>query len=209
MDVDSLVQGASRQSGTLDLIGGPMFSGKTTELLRRLFIEAEIGLNVLYINHSNDNRSEGPFSTHNPLYKKELSTMSNVSFISAVQLSNLDFKCDVIGIDEAQFFDDLVDVVEKMVEKEGKHVIVSGLNGDFRRRKFGHLLDLEPLSDSYTKLQSYCKQCAMSTPKKRTLAPFSHRISRVGDVNEVGGYNKYIPVCRECYLHLNSCTPTC
>lgn len=154
----------------LDLIGGPMFSGKTTELLRRLFNEAEIGMNVLYINHSDDTRSDNHFSTHNPLYKKKLAEKSNISFISAEKLSNVNVdEYDIIGIDEAQFFTDLYNVVKNMVECQDKHVIAAGLNGDFRRQKFGQLLDLEPLADSYTKLQSLCKLCAGLYPKKTNI----------------------------------------
>lgn len=192
--------------GTLDLIAGPMYSGKTTELLRRLFNEAEVGLNVLYINHSSDNRSKGSFSTHNPLYKEKLSSQSNVTFKTGetlLEVVKFDDEFDVIGIDEGQFFSDLYDVVSTLVEAHSLHVIVSGLNGDFRRKKFGSILDLEPLSDSYTKLTSYCKICAET--KTRKAAPFTLKIG--GDsskTTEVGGRDTYIPVCRGCYQTHNS-----
>ncbi len=192
------------QAGCLDLISGPMYAGKTTELLRRLFNEAEVGLNVLCINHSSDNRSKGPFSTHNPLYKEKLSEESKVSFVSTVYLKNIEntvCKYDTIGIDESQFFDDLISEVKKYVDNYGKHVIVSGLNGDFKREMFGDLLKLEPFSDSYTKLYSYCKNCAKD--KIKTRAIFTHKISSSKSIIEVGGKEKYMPVCRKCYLKLN------
>jgi thymidine kinase len=192
-------------SGTLDLISGPMFSGKTTEVLRRLFNEAEVGLKVLYINHSSDNRSNGPFSTHNPLYKEKLSVESNVTFASTDYLAFFTpviYKYDVIGIDEGQFFEDLYDTVCLWVETHSKHLIVAGLSGDFRRKKFGAILELEPFSDTYTKLTSYCKICAQN--KKRNIAPFTHKISgNISTTKEIGGSDKYIPVCRKCYELMN------
>ncbi len=192
--------------GTLDIISGPMFSGKSTMLLQKLIIETEIGFKILYINHSKDTRSTEPYSTHNPLYKEKLCKMNNISLISVPYLGDIDVsRYDVIGIDEAQFFDccDLTESVTKMVEKEGKHVIAAGLTGDFRRVKFGALLDLEPLSDTFTKLSSFCQICANNNPKRRTPAPFTHR--KIGDELEfnsvdVGGCEKYIPVCRKCYI---------
>lgn len=202
----------NKQEGTLDLIGGPMFSGKTSELLKRLFNEAEIGLKVLYVNHSSDNRSEGPFSTHNPLYKEKLSQMSKVDFTSAKDLSEIFLSdkfqiYDVIGVDEAQFFGDLTKIVEILVDKLHKQVIVAGLNGSYKRRGFGNgfgnILELEPLSDTYTKLKSFCRRCAESIPRRRREAPFTHRIDSTEGIKIVGGKDKYMPVCRSCYTDLN------
>ncbi len=193
------------QVGCLDLIAGPMYAGKTTELLRRLFNEAEVGLKVLCINHSSDNRSKGPFSTHNPLYKKKLSEESKVSFISTPLLKDIDEMVkgyDTIGIDESQFFPDLVSEVTKYVDVYGKHVIVSGLSGNFKREMFGEILKLEPLADSYTKLYSYCKNCAKD--KIKTMAIFTHKFETSSQkIIDVGGKEKYIPVCRKCYLKFN------
>ena len=80
--------------GTLDLIGGPMFSGKTTELLKRLFVESETdpSSNILYINHESDTRSENNFSTHNPLYKQKLEQESKVLFMSVACLADIENK---------------------------------------------------------------------------------------------------------------------
>jgi len=189
---------SANDSGSLDLIAGPMYSGKTTELLRRLFNEAEVGMRVLYVNHSLDNRSEEPYSTHNPLYKERLSDRSSVTMKTASYLKEVEVDdFDVIGIDEAQFFEDLECVVD-WVDNLRKHVIVSGLNGDAKRSSFGKILSLEPYSDTYTKLQSYCKICAEQ--KKRSLAPFTHKFSGSGEQTDVGAGDKYIPVCRSCYL---------
>ncbi len=189
--------------GSLELISGSMFSGKTTELLRRLLIDAEIGFKVAYINHKRDTRGAGQFSTHNPLYKERLSGRTDIKFLSSGSLRELEIKeYDVIGIDEAQFFPDLASVVPGWVDTHHKKVIVAGLTGDFRRCKFGQLLDLEPMSDTYTKLKSYCQQCAKS--KKVVDALFTHRIVPSTEQISVGGAESYIPVCRKCYNRLTA-----
>jgi thymidine kinase len=189
--------------GTLDLISGPMFSSKTTMLLGRLFSEAEIGLKVLYINHSIDDRSEGNFSTHNPLYKNS-PFHKKVTFKVLTKLSEITplvKNYDVIGIDEGQFFEDLFKEVKYLVEDLNKHVIVAGLNGSYKREPFGQFLQLEPLSDTYTKLSAWCLEC--SKTKKRTSAPFTHKLIESSILKETGGIDKYIPVCRKCYNKLN------
>jgi len=191
--------------GSLELIGGPMFSGKSSEILRRLLIDVEIGFRVAYINHKADTRSSGPFSTHNPLYKESLEK-KNLEFLTSEHLSDLTKDIqnfDVIGIDEAQFFGDLAKVVPRWVDSLNKKVIVAGLTGDFCRRKFGQLLDLEPMADTYTKLSSCCLPCARSK-KRKINAIFTHRMTKTGTQVKVGGAESYIPVCRECYLRLNS-----
>lgn len=191
--------------GTLDLIGGGMCAGKTTELLRRLFNESEAGLKVLYVNHSSDTRSTSHYSTHNPLYKMKLSEETKVKFITIDNLSKLKSvisKYDVIGIDECQFFEGLYENVKYIVDIEKKHVIVSGLNGDFRRNKFGNLLDLIPIADTYKMLRAYCKNCSKN--KIRRKASFSHIVKQTNQVKNVGGTDMYIPLCRECYLNINN-----
>ena len=192
--------------GSLDIITGPMFSGKSTELLRRLFIDVEMGYKILYVNHSDDTRSDGPYSTHNPLYKEKLEHANGVEFVSSSLLSELNYdfisSFDVIGIDEGNFFEDLYDTVKLFVESYNMRVIVAGLSGSFERKKFGQILDLEPLSDSFTKLQSYCKHC-MTEYRRKRLAPFTHRVNGGTQEKQVGGHGDYIPVCRECHQQLN------
>lgn len=192
----------SDERGILDLIWGPMFSGKTTEVLRRAFVEAEIGMKVLYINHSFDDRTDEPFSTHNPLYKERLSTHTHIDFLKTADLNSVDVKgYDVIVIDEAQFFEDLALCVKLLVDLCRKHVIVCGLIGDYQRKTFGSISELLPLADSCTMLTSHCRECAKY--KIRTPAPFVHRFSGGDSKVEVGAGDKYIPVCRKCYLSLN------
>lgn len=103
--------------GRLDCIVGCMKSGKSSELLRRLSIESEIGYKVLYINTKKDTRCiEGSsFSTHNPLFTNGISLQNTTNIISLFVLNLKEVNVEeysVIGVDEAQFFDDLEVVIE-------------------------------------------------------------------------------------------------
>jgi|GEM_PF-1265846 len=171
----------------------------TSELLKRLVNESHANLNVLYVNHSFDTRSSSSYSTHNPLYKREISN-HNVTFTVAKNISEISDeeykKYDVIGFDEAQFFEDIVNVIH-LVEDLKKHVIIAGLNANFKREPFGDLYKLEPYSDSYTKLNAYCKICA--SQKIKSIAHFTKRLSSSNSIIEIGGDDLYIPVCRKCY----------
>nr|WQM87172.1 thymidine kinase [Marseillevirus cajuinensis] len=180
----------------LEIICGPMKSGKTTELRRRLGVFASIGMRVLYVNSTKDTR-KGPenvsnFSTHNSgLSGKSPFDSQKVLFIKDIDASGY----DVVGIDEAQFFKekDIVDRVMELVSM-GKRVVISGLDGDFRQKKMGKFLNLLPQADSICKLTAYCDMCA-----KRALmipAPFTKRLSDETEQEVVG--NEYASVCRAC-----------
>jgi|688.fasta_scaffold24127_6 thymidine kinase len=191
-------------SGSLDCIIGSMKSGKSSELLRRLTIDSEIGYKVLYINSSKDTRClDGvPYSTHNPLFINGLKS-ENIDSIAVFNLSvgiNVE-NYDVIGIDEAQFFEDLVESVLIWVEKYHKKVVVAGLTATYERKKFGKILDLEPYSDTFVKLSGLCEKCA---PKERNHSVFTHKIVKNGLIEDIGGKDKYMSLCRKCYLELNS-----
>ena len=189
-------------SGYLDVIIGPMYSGKTSYLLRELNIFSKMGANVLYINHSLDNRDEtNDFSTHNPIITK----IGDISSQKTDDLFKLYEKCksyDVIGIDESQFFNGLKDFVLKMVEIEGKRIIVTGLSGNFKREMFGEILSLIPCCDRLTKLSSCCQKCARTKLIKE--AHFSYRLTDENKDVMIGGSNEYVPLCRECFLHYTS-----
>ena len=179
----------------------------SSALLRKLTQLAEMGLAACYINHGIDNRAQTAYSTHSPLLQnQELSiTTMKTCDLQALDMGSLK-KHDVIGIDEAQFFDEsLISFVRELVDVHNKYVIVVGLDGNFRREKFGHILDLIPLADNVTKLHAYCKECA-ATDKKLVRALFTHYTAPEKDVENtviVGGAEKYQPVCRNCYLALN------
>jgi len=184
----------------LDLILGTMFSGKTTYILSQIAKMAELNYLILYINIEFDNRSETLFSTHNPFFdthkdfiKKE-SIKNNVEMIKVKNLLDIDIeKKDVIIIDESHFFDDLIEFVNKCLDAN-KYVIVSGLIADFKGNKFGKTLDLIPMCSNIKRLHAYCAECAKD--KKCCIATYSKRIVKCKKSIDIGGSEKYIPVCR-------------
>ena len=99
---------------------------------------------------------------------------------------------DVIGIDEGQFYPDLVDKVEEFVRKD-KLIIISALDGTFERKPFGQIPSLIPLADDVIKLRAICMQCGQE-------APFTHRLVSNKEVELVGWKDLYEPVCRHCYV---------
>lgn len=190
----------------LDIIIGPMYAGKSTELLRRLHTMSEVGFKCVYINHSVDSRSMEAYSTHNPALK--IGESSKLSMIKMSNLHDLEDKIlthtDVIGIDEAQFFDDL-SCIDTWITVYKCRVIVAGLDSDFRKQKFGKILDLIPNCNSVTKLLAYCEHC--SKKRKVCMAPFTAR--KIMDttlddtVVSVGSHDKYSALCRNCHANNN------
>jgi thymidine kinase len=190
----------TENGGQLDIILGTMFSGKTTFILSKIAKMAELNYSILYVNIEFDNRSEQMFSTHNPFFdthvdfvKKE-SIKKNVQMIKSKTLVNLDIaNKDVVIIDESHFFDDLVDFVNKCLDLN-KYVIVAGLIADFKGNKFGKTLDLIPICSNIERLHAYCSECAKD--KKCSIAVYSKKIVKCRKSIDIGGSEKYIPVCR-------------
>lgn len=198
--------------GQLFIYLGPMFSGKSSKLLQELSTYADIGMTTLYINHADDDRStqgDDKVSTHSSQYfglSKRVDSRK-VSSLSTIDPSHpTDYQ--VIGIDESQFFNDLVPTVTHWVQQEHKIVICVGLDGDAFMKPFGHLLELIPLADRVEKLNAKCHRCLENL---RTLrehgksmafvgplcpAPFTRRLTHETSQKVVGGADKYIPVCR-------------
>jgi thymidine kinase len=190
------------REGKLDIILGCMFSGKSSALLRKLSQLNEMGEKVLYINHSIDNRSTTTYSTHCKLTKgREL-------LFDSIKLANFENyvvneNYNVVGIDEAQFFDSsLLSFVNNLLQNK-KYVIVVGLDGTFEQKPFGHILQLIPYADNVVKLHAYCKIC-YDKHKILKTAIFSHRISNSNSEVLVGASESYIPVCRNCLELTNS-----
>lgn len=190
----------TENGGQLDIILGTMFSGKTTYILSKIAKIAELNYSILYINIEFDNRSELIFSTHNPFFdthvdfvKKE-SIKNNVQMIKSKTLMNLDItNKDVVIIDESHFFDDLVEFVNKSLDLN-KYVIVAGLIADFKGNKFGKTIDLIPICSNIERLHAYCSECAKD--KKCSIAVYSKKIVKCKKSIDIGGSDKYIPVCR-------------
>lgn len=171
-----------------------MFSGKTSKLIHDLETLSTIGLNALYINSNIDVRSEDAYSSHNQI--KVLSR--KIKFIKTSLLKDIDvLNYEVIGIDEAGFFDDLEIIIE-WVDKLGKILIVAGLDGDYKRKPFGKTLNLIPYADRVIKFNSYCLECMKEGNIKS--APFTYRKCNNQEDIVVGGDEKYSSLCRKHYL---------
>ena len=192
----------NRNIGKLDIITGTMFSGKTSYLLNKISLMVELNLKVLYINIDFDDRSELEYSTHNPFFnnldfKKRDKINENLTLIKSRDLSNIATDAyDIIMIDEAHFFDDIVKFTKKLLENK-KHIVIATLIADFKGNKFGKVLDLLPICDEIIKLESYCIEC--SKQKKINKAVYSKRITKNKESIDIGGSDKYIAVCREHY----------
>jgi thymidine kinase len=200
--------------GKLDIILGTMFSGKTSYMISKISFFADLGFKILYLNIEFDNRCESAFSTHNPFinakeYQKKGNIQKNVTMIKTKNLQNLpniDYNnFDIVIIDEAHFFEDLVEFTKKLLDAK-KYVIVGSLIADYKGNKFGNVYDLIPLCDDVIRLQAYCGICA--TEKRYRVAIYSKRMSESEETIEIGGSEKYVPVCREHYSDNNIKTKT-
>ena len=184
-------------SGKLNIVIGPMFSGKSTELLR-IYNKYKTKYKILVINHKTDNRyGQNNIYTHN---KDSCDCISFLDLFEYYKFFDDEYKkqFDVILIDEGQFFDDLYDYCKDMVDKEKKIVYVFGLSGDFKRKSFGEILDLVPIADNIIHLKSICYSCNDVKDASFTMRKTSNK-----EQVSVGGEGEYIAVCRECWLNKN------
>jgi thymidine kinase len=177
----------SGKRGTIEVITGSMFSGKTEELIRRLRRAQFAGLKVEIFKPSLDKRySEDRVVSHDD--KSIVSTP--VDNASSILL--LAGEVDVVGIDEAQFFDSsIVEVCNKLADN-GVRILIAGLDMDFMGNPFGPIPALLSIAEFITKVHAICMRCG-------SLAQFSFRKSEEEQVVVLGEKDKYEPLCRECY----------
>uniref|UniRef100_A0A6C0HA62 thymidine kinase n=1 Tax=viral metagenome TaxID=1070528 RepID=A0A6C0HA62_9ZZZZ len=181
----------NNECGYLEIFLGPMFSGKTSKLIELYKQYSFCNIPLAVINHSSDTRYDDTMlSTHDKIMIPCIQTSTLVPVIN--DMDNV----DVILINEGQFFEDLYDFVVDML-KFNKKIYVSGLDGDFKREKFGKILDLIPLCDKVTKMTSLCGLCKNGSP-----GLFSMRLTNEKEQMLIGSSN-YIPVCRYCYEENN------
>ncbi|MFH2141506.1 MAG: thymidine kinase [Bacteroidota bacterium] len=179
----------SKRSGWIEVIVGSMFSGKTEELIRRLK-RAEIArLKVEIFKPKIDTRySDEEVVSHDE--KAIRSTPVDMSANILLMSNNV----DVIGIDEAQFFDNGLTEVCNQLANMGIRVIVAGLDMDFMGKPFGPIPWLMASAEYVTKVHAICTRCG-------NLAQYSYRFSKSDKLVLLGETDEYEPLCRPCYYN--------
>ena len=188
-----MIRSAPGTGGWLEVICGPMFSGKSEELIRRLRRVEIAGQRVLIVKPSVDDRFDVSHIVSHAGAKMRAVAVEN----AADALGRSD-GYDAIGIDEAQFFDDeIVDVVRTLVAR-GRRVVVAGLDRDFRGEPFGAMPLLLCMAEFVDKLQAVCHACGGTATRTQRLldgmpAPFD------GETIQIGALDSYEARCGACY----------
>ncbi|KAG1687980.1 hypothetical protein DVH05_004499 [Phytophthora capsici] len=172
--------------GNLQLIIGPMFSGKSTELIRRIHRYQHAKLECLVVKYLFDTRhSEEMLSTHDKVFVEAMP----VQTLAEVR-PFLD-ECDVIGIDEGQFYPDLVEFCQEAANM-GKVIVVAALDATFERKAFDSVVELIPTAEKVVKLNAICSSCGQD-------AAFTRRLIADTTLELIGGSEMYEPRCRQCF----------
>ncbi|WP_316813125.1 thymidine kinase [Pedobacter heparinus] len=173
--------------GSIEVICGSMFSGKTEELLRRLK-RAEIAkLNVEIFKPRTDTRYD-----ETAVVSHDLNSIESTPVVNSTAILLLKADTQVVGIDEAQFFDDnLPEVCNKLAQK-GIRVIVAGLDMDFQGRPFGPVPALMAIAELVTKVNAVCVRCG-------SPAVYSYRTAASESKILLGEKDSYEPRCRHCF----------
>lgn len=178
--------------GWIEVISGSMFSGKTEELLRRMRRAKIAKLRVEIFKPVVDNRySDDEVVSHdaNSIRCTTVESSGNILLLSG--------DIDVVGIDEAQFFDMGLVRVCNTLANQGVRVIIAGLDMDFKGNAFGPIAGLLAIAEYVTKVHAICVRCG-------DLAHFSYRFNPSSKLVEVGAGESYEAVCRTCYNRLSS-----
>lgn len=198
-------------SSKLDIILGPMFSGKTTKLLE--IMDALDNQNIKYIavkpqiDDRYTTKENSNFIVSHNLKKKECQVVQNLDQVlvqiknNKTILSTRSESIEYVIVDEGQFFQNLYNFCVVCLERFNINVIVTGLDGDYQRKPMGEILNLLPICNTITKLSSKCNICQKD-------AIFTHRISNEKDQVLIGGSDKYIPLCRYHYVLENNLLTT-
>jgi thymidine kinase len=191
MFLENTVDKSSKQ-GWIEVITGSMFSGKTEELIRRLkrarFAKQKIEIFKprIEVRYSVE---EVVSHDENAIHSTPVDSASNI-----LLLAN---EVEVVGIDEAQFFDDGLVSVCNQLANSGIRVIVAGLDMDYRGIPFGPMPKLLSIAEYVTKVHAICVRCG-------TLANHTHRLSEDDKLIVLGETDIYEPLCRGCYYKANS-----
>ncbi len=176
-----------RTQGWIEVIAGSMFSGKTEELIRRMKRAKIAQQKTMIFKPKVDTRySEDKVVSHNA------NSIDSIPVAKAEDILELANGYEVIGIDEAQFFSDiLVEVCNRLADK-GIRVIVAGLDMDFAGKPFGPIPRLFAIAEYVSKVHAICMRCGK-------LAQYSHRLSDNDKQFLLGEKDIYEPLCRKCY----------
>ncbi|MEA3504555.1 MAG: thymidine kinase [Bacteroidota bacterium] len=178
----------SESKGTIEVVCGSMFSGKTEELIRRINRARIANQKVEIFKPELDKRyDKQDVVSHNK------NAITSTPIENASQILLMTNNAEVIGIDEAQFFgDDLPDVCTQLANS-GVRVIVAGLDMDFQGNPFGSMPEILAIADFVTKVHAICINCG-------ALAQFSFRKIKNDNKVLLGEMENYQPLCRRCYL---------
>lgn len=177
----------SHKSGWIEVVCGSMFSGKTEELIRRLKRAQIAHMRVEIFKPAVDTRYD-----KQDVVSHDASRIPSTPVTAAQNILLLADAVDVVGIDEAQFFDpEIVTIIETMARK-GVRVIVAGLDMDFSGKPFGPMPDILATADYITKLHAICVCCG-------AIANFSYRKTEGIQKILLGETESYEPRCRTCY----------
>ena len=177
----------AKQSGWMEVICGSMFSGKTEELIRRLRRAEMAGQKVEIFKPKLDVRyADAEVVSHNQ------TKIRSTPVESPNEILLLGLTCDVVGIDEAQFFDESIVDVANLLANSGIRVVIAGLDMDFMGRPFGPIPNLMATAEYVTKVHAICKRTG-------NLANYSMRISASKDLVELGEMESYEAVSRKVF----------
>lgn len=191
-------------SGYLRLTLGPMFSGKTMDLVSSATRYRDLGCKCLIINHSLDVRdTTGQCKCLTFHSGATINIPDDITMISTDDLSKVDVTgYKYIAVDEIQFFP-CVEPCLRWVDELGCHVFISGLNGSSERQLMGHVAELLPHCDD-VKIHKACCLVCLKEKGVLTDAIFTHcKVTKSSEVC-IGGSDLYQPLCRACYLKLNN-----
>ena len=177
---------SSEKRGWIEVVCGSMFSGKTEELIRRLKRAQIANMKVEVYKPATDTRYD-----KSKVVSHDSNSIPSTPVDKAVNILMLAEHADVVGIDEAQFFDEEVIRVCEALVSQGKRVIVAGLDMDYLGKPFGPMPQLLAIADFITKLHAICVQCGH-------LANVSYRTSAEEGTVVLGEKNNYEPRCRIC-----------
>ncbi len=189
---DMFLENGNADGGRIEVICGSMFSGKTEELIRRLRRAKFARQRVEIFKPAVDVR----YSAVNVVSHDE-NSIPSTPVESAQNILLLASNVQVVGIDEAQFFDDgLVDVCNQLANS-GVRVIVAGLDMDYLGKPFGPMPKLMAIADDVLKVHAVCVRCG-------ALAQFSHRLAKTDKLVLLGETDSYEPLCRSCFLKMKT-----